>query len=131
VTSGDYVIPFWSDSRTNDGKIAIYANFIDLNDMTSVSEKSTLLNPDFSITGPYPNPTAEHANLSFSLKSSSEIEILVLDITGKLVFEKSKEFYPVGEHVIELSLKNMDAGEYIIHINSDLGMMHRKIQVTK
>lgn len=67
--------------------------------------------------GVYPNPTDDQLTVRFSLGVASDMEIVVRDITGKVVqtqFVKAS----VGTNLVLLDLSEFATGAYLVEINS-------------
>lgn len=76
------------------------------NDLTTISDKLNL----------YPNPSSGDINLTFVSDYSENANIVVCDITGKLVFKTDLEI-DKGQNLIKLS--GFNAGIYIINISGN------------
>ena len=131
ITVADYAIPFWGDGRTNNGDIAVYAAFYNLNTLSTDPEKLSTLNTKFSVQGPFPNPVQDVATLNLILKEDTPTKILLFDVAGKLVDEILNKSLEIGEHSIQIKNKNLSNGEYIVTIYTDFGILSKKITITK
>ncbi len=131
VVVGDYIIPFWADGRTNDGNLAIYANFINLNNPLSTNDKLSLVNPDISIEGPYPNPVKDKLNFEMNLNKALEVRIQILDLSGRLISDTPSTKFNKGLHFKDIDVSNYTAGEYLLNIITGQGNIQRKFIVLR
>lgn len=79
----------------------------------------------------YPNPTGENENtyLQFSGNADDEVQISIVDVTGKLVSQKGIVLSSAGNTTIELK-HNFSSGMYFINATSRLGAsFHQKLMV--
>ena len=129
VTTGDYAIPFWSDGRTNNGQIAVYSAFLNIQELNVNEIKS--LNTKFSFIGPKPNPIQEQAIFDLLLNEKSDVEILLFDVVGRQLRTITKQDFTAGSHTIEFKTTNLANGEYFVTINTDFGSQTKKIIIAK
>ena len=66
----------------------------------------------FSIAQNTPNPCNETTILPYELNQPSKVEIVVSDLTGKIIFQEIIENVSVGENIFELNTENFPAGTY-------------------
>ncbi len=66
----------------------------------------------------YPSPTSDNAYLSLMMNISSEVEMNILDLTGKKVFSQ-KQMLHSGQHTITIPSSNLSGGMYIVEIMSN------------
>lgn len=129
ITTGNYAIPFWSDGRTNDGEIAVYAAFLNIQELDI--EKIKNLNTKFSFIGPQPNPVHEQAVFELLLKEKSDVEVLLFDVVGRQIKTIVDQDFTTGAHTIEFKTTDLANGEYFVTINTDFGSQTKKIIVVK
>lgn len=76
----------------------------------------------------YPNPTNGDLQLNYTLKTNSEISIIVADVTGKNVYTTKQESV-VGKNQTVLELSHLEAGVYFVEMND--GLNSKKIKFIK
>jgi hypothetical protein len=64
----------------------------------------------------YPNPATQSINISYKLEKSSDINILVYDMTGKVVFTKSLGRKQVGNHTESIDLSSVSSGTFLVRL---------------
>lgn len=67
----------------------------------------------------YPNPFAESATIEFTLAQSEDVDILIIDPIGRIVYKKSAELLPPGKHGMKID-KDMlpEKGIYYLTIRT-------------
>lgn len=60
----------------------------------------------------YPNPFNPVTTISLSLEQSTEVELIVVDVTGRVVTELHNGYLQVGVHQFEFSGENLSSGVY-------------------
>ncbi len=70
----------------------------------------------------WPNPSSEDLNLGISLFQTGDVEFVVYDIAGKIVYEQNLGTLNEGTHAFELDKFNLQTGSYIywVKVNNDL-----------
>jgi hypothetical protein len=108
--------------------------YIDFETLTYIGEQATpctvtpngiveQLEGDFSIS---PNPTDGITALNLSLKESQTLTIMVLDVTGRTVSTRTKNF-SAGTSREMFDLSNLDAGIYHVAVEGDNGRTALKV----
>lgn len=78
------------------------------------SVRNSLLDPETSIQWLlYPNPFSTHINIDFSAPVSGAMKLLLFDVTGQLIVEKTLE----AKQQQRIPMEHLAQGEYIIQIN--------------
>ncbi|MBL0339698.1 MAG: T9SS type A sorting domain-containing protein [Bacteroidetes bacterium] len=67
----------------------------------------------------YPNPVSTTATLVFNLTDIKNIEITIIDVTGRVVSNTPMERYLTGTNSIFLSLSDLNSGIYFCSIGTD------------
>jgi hypothetical protein len=82
---------------------------------------SDLANPAINIAiDVYPNPTADIVYLDFYANAPTDVQIVVLDINGKLLHTKT-EVQMQGQQKIAISMQEYAKGNYILKTNLKQG----------
>lgn len=74
----------------------------------------------------YPNPFSEDVNVSFELRKSSRITILIYDMEGRRVYSEDEGNLPVGKYSILLK-KKLASGTYNLQLVTDSTAVNRQI----
>ncbi|MCS7073046.1 MAG: T9SS type A sorting domain-containing protein, partial [Bacteroidia bacterium] len=91
----------------------------------------TTIDPEqqvFSLFGNFPNPCVDLTSIQFYLFKSGQLAIQLLDMQGKIVFEKQTNVLSPGLHQIEFSLGHLPSGLYFLKANSGGAVRSLKIQ---
>ncbi len=66
----------------------------------------------------FPNPIQDQANLSFELEKEDEVQIAVIDATGKQVQLLCNQRFEVGEHRLVFDVNKLERGVYFIQLST-------------
>ncbi|MGB0431689.1 MAG: T9SS type A sorting domain-containing protein [Bacteroidia bacterium] len=66
----------------------------------------------------FPNPAADNVTLSFALENNDNINIQVVDLTGKVVVELGSADYTNGINQVNINTTSLKAGVYFINMTS-------------
>lgn len=97
-----------------------------------VSPSASLENQNQKKTGSinvYPNPVENNFKLTYGLSSSSDVEIEVRDVTGKVVHTLNETTVKKGRHVVDLDASSFNSGVYVAVVKSDNTIAQRKFIV--
>jgi hypothetical protein len=80
----------------------------------------------------YPNPVNNYVNITFDLKSNSNVKIELIDILGKsiLILEDEKNM-TAKKYVNKYNFHHISEGAYFIKINIQDNIIYRKILITR
>ena len=77
----------------------------------------------------YPNPATTKLNLSMHLKESSEINVVMVDLQGRIVKNVFSGKQPGGLRNLEMDLSGLQKGLYFVSLNADGQSMVKKVIV--
>jgi len=110
--AGKGIIMTWAfetariDSRENTEELfGDVLTYFEENTGTGIQEWNT---EDASIAAIYPNPTHDISTLSYQLLNTANVQVSIMDITGRTVFTQNLGQQEVGNHQIELNQNNMN-----------------------
>jgi len=86
---------------------------------------------EVSLSNAYPNPFNPVTTISFSLPSSMDVELNVLDIQGRLVERVVSGMYSIGNHDIVFNGSNLSSGVYFVQLITDEKIDYQKIMLLK
>ncbi|HYV93999.1 MAG TPA: T9SS type A sorting domain-containing protein [Chitinophagales bacterium] len=84
----------------------------------------------FSLGKIFPNPTMSDVTIPFYLPASGSISIAVLDLEGRICFEKSLEGKQ-GFNIEMLDVSLLNEGAYFVQLKNDGNNLYSRIQVLK
>lgn len=116
LSTGAYTIPVWTDGRTNDGKLNIYAAFLSPT-FTGVGRIQSI-NENISMSDIYPNPVSDVAKVDVNLKKSSAVSIYVVDEKGVTVKNVANTIVD-GKQTINFNVNGLNAGNYYLVLDSE------------
>ena len=107
-----------------DNEVALFAV---LSDATGVNEYFN----GMKLTT-YPNPSVEKAVIEYTLeKNSSNVSLVVYDITGKKMLDNSYNNQNAGTYKVEVATDKFAAGSYFYQLNANGRNFTKKFVVTK
>ena len=77
----------------------------------------------------YPNPIVNDATIKFDLDNASDVSYQIYDLSGRLVSNVSLGKYPQGTHNVNFNVSNLNAGTYIIRVQTGTTYETSKILV--
>lgn len=75
----------------------------------------------------YPNPAKGISEIGFELKNSSNVNIELLDITGRQIQRIKNGFYTSGKHNVYFDTQSLSAGMYLLHIKAGDYLVNKKL----
>lgn len=131
VCTGSYAIPFWSDGRTDDGDMDVYAalvpiahNLAGVNDVTSVNE-------NFSLGFVYPSPATDNAEAKIYFSKPMSAELFVATVDGKKLKTIFSGTQQAGNKTEPFSTAAIATGNYFLVLKTEEGTSMRKFSVMK
>jgi hypothetical protein len=103
----------------------IYFDQFSIAEPTGISERLKQ-EMNFSV---FPNPAKDLVSISFENKQVGEVEMELFDLQGKLVQPVSKERYEAGLNQINMDLKGLQSGVYLLKVQTDNGSFVHKLWV--
>ncbi len=79
------------------------------------------VNDNLSVNSVYPNPANAIANIHFFLENPSNLEVNVIDVTGKLIQTVYNGSIAKGHHDMQLNTRNIPSGVYMVSMKADNG----------
>ncbi len=79
----------------------------------------------------YPNPTSDPSTLTFSLGQSGNVHVKVINYAGETVSEISNTNMAAGMQSVNISTRNIPAGDYIVVITTAGGSNTERLSVVK
>lgn len=94
--------------------------------VSNVSEnvKNTSLNV-------YPNPVVNQAKISFEINAPEQMEVVLLDMTGKQVLEIANRNFSAGIHTLSFANQNLQNGVYFVNIKSGNQNITKRVVLAK
>jgi PKD repeat protein len=79
----------------------------------------------------YPNPAAGNVSVDFTLTRSADVEINVIDITGRVVKHVANENFNNGQNTVNFDMADVNNGFYFINIKSSTGSKTVRLMISK
>lgn len=77
----------------------------------------------------FPNPTEENSTVVFNLLNSENVNIIVRDITGRVVATQNYGILPSGQNRMNLNVANLSAGAYSVSLQAGTSVVTSQIVV--
>lgn len=82
-----------------------------------------------SLSQNYPNPASEKTTIRYSLKEAGNVNLVVYDVTGKIILTLVSENKNIGEHEVTLNSSNLKSGIYYYQLKADDVVQTRRMMV--
>ncbi len=125
----DYIIPVWTDGRTNNGDLNIYAAFI--NRKTMGLEQITGVNAILGVSAIYPNPSAGDVTVDFTLTGPTDVLITLFDLSGQKVTARNLGKLNAGFHSATFTPGDLPAGMYYLSVTAGTDHFSKKLVIIK
>lgn len=107
VNNGNIVFT-WSDMRN--GNYDVFAKVFKLSSITDVSDETSVLISDYSLSQNYPNPFNPNTTINYQIPTTSFVSLKVYDVLGKEVTVLVNEEKLVGNYKIDFNGSNLASG---------------------
>ena len=99
--------------------------------LETLTTTSDIIPGEVSLSNAYPNPFNPVTNISFTLPSSMQVEVNILDIQGRLVERLTRGMYDYGTHDMVIEAGNLSSGVYFVQLVTDKKVDYQKIMLLK
>lgn len=72
----------------------------------------------FELGQNYPNPVQNDTKIHFQISESSDVNLTLYDLTGKVVSVLVSQFYQAGEHEVIVGRNDLKSGVYFYKLNA-------------
>jgi hypothetical protein len=76
-----------------------------------------------------PNPAVWHTTICFNLHEASQVNIDLIDLTGRMILPVYHAYTQPGEHKISCATGNLNDGVYFLHLQAGTKRLSKKIIV--
>jgi hypothetical protein len=95
-------------------------NWMDFDLITSIDTLSNIIKS----VSVFPNPSADIINLTATLSTTQDVEIMILDMSGKILMQN--EIKNVSQMDEVISIKDLQSGAYILKMEMSNGDVYNK-----
>ena len=108
----------------------VYIDDINISSSTVGLNELENTNPNFLI---FPNPSNDKATISYQLNSDAKVSIQVIDVLGKIIYQKPSVTQSAGDYsdVISKNELNMSNGIYFVKLLINNKIYVQKLMITK
>ncbi len=75
----------------------------------------------------FPNPTSGNTEIAFTLANSQNVEITVVDVSGKTIVSSTLGNKLAGDHTFEINSVSFNSGMYFVNILTNDGVVTKKL----
>ncbi|HMM12850.1 MAG TPA: T9SS type A sorting domain-containing protein, partial [Bacteroidales bacterium] len=83
-----------------------------------------------TFAGIYPNPATDNITLRYYLSESSNVDIQIIDMSGKVAHQIALGTMPAGEHLHNASISQLPKGVYLVRMQTP-GMIQTERLIVK
>jgi len=81
-------------------------------------EEGSTTNPGTIQLSVQPNPFSTYLEITYDLPATSEVDLAIYDITGRLITAETSAFTSAGSHSVSWNTENLPVGSYQVVLNS-------------
>jgi hypothetical protein len=104
---------------------------LNLNEHTNINDGVEAAGTLSSLGQNFPNPFSRATTISYELATNTDVNLIIRDITGRVVLEQSEGAKPAGKHTINLDARNLESGIYFYTLNAGNFQETRRMTVGK
>jgi len=93
---------------------------------SAIGEEKTV---DQGITGIFPNPVSDMANLHFTLSSGSVCSLNIFDLKGQKIKNLIQGYVNPGTYNVEILTQEIPSGTYLVVLETEMGKSTSKIVI--
>ena len=86
---------------------------------------------DNQAIGIFPNPANDFAVVGIKLTQSSKVDVLIYDITGRVVYSNLGSVIEQGQQELKINTTNFTSGTYNVVVTTEAGVLKDKLIITK
>jgi hypothetical protein len=79
----------------------------------------------------FPNPVKDQARLSLELSRTSDVNVEIYDVTGRMIQSIYQRNLPEGKNILTLNTQNILNGIYLVKVMADKFLSRSKMIVNK
>ncbi len=92
-----------------------------------VTDVKTIKQDEMVMISVYPNPTVNEVDIQYYLYKSGEVNIMLTDMNGKLIYDKKIQHQEQGLFNAEIDLGNIAQGTYLLNIAAGNKLASKKL----
>jgi hypothetical protein len=110
---------------------ANYVVLISMKPIVSVTKEGNKVPGSFSLHQNYPNPFNPSTTIEFDIAKSSDVKIIIYDITGKEITELTNEHFQAGSYSVQWNASGFPSGIYFYRLITDDYIVSRRMVLVK
>jgi hypothetical protein len=97
----------------------------------TITSTDSFIGSRFALKDCYPNPAREKTTVHFMLNSAYQVNVNLINSSGKQVKSMVDGYYEPGEHHIEVDLSGIPAGLYVYQFKTGFFKDSKQLVITK
>jgi len=86
---------------------------------------------EVTLKGATPSPATDRTTISIALEQPADVEVSLVDMTGRIVRTARRDRLTAGEHTIDMSLQGIAAGDYLYIVSTGRTRLAGKLSVVR
>src|SRR6185437_11303734 len=101
----------WHDYLSISGLSKLNLSIVPIITQYNATSVNGITKNNLTFFGNYPNPAINNTNIKYSLKNGADVNVLVMDMVGRVVNTIKQPSQSAGEHIVTVQTANMPAGD--------------------
>ncbi len=123
----DFILPQSGDLNFPEDPVFVYS----LGVIETSVEENDAQPTRFTLSQNYPNPFNPSTQINYSLVNSGQVSLRIYDITGRLITTLVDGTQTSGIHAIQFDASNLSSGVYFYRLESESGVLTKKMTLIK
>jgi hypothetical protein len=121
LMTDDYLLPFWSDGRRNNGNLDVYGAFIPISAATG-AERLVTVAEELSLAPVLPNPAGGTVTVRYTLNAPVAMRLTLSDALGRTVRVVREGAAAAGAGRASVSVRGLARGRYFVTLTTARGI---------
>jgi hypothetical protein len=104
---------------------------LNLNDHSNINDGVNMNRSPASVGQNYPNPFNRTTDISYELVNDCDVNITIMDLTGRVVMDVQQGFQATGQHSARIDASGLDAGIYLYTLKAGSFTETKRMTVSK
>jgi hypothetical protein len=118
-------------AEDGNGFKAVLVQYINVDELLAIESPDVGQPSQFALNQNYPNPFNPQTNIEFVLPKATHVKLSIYNILGQEVAVLVNEKRAGGAHHVTFDASGLSSGVYYYRIDSDAGVMTKKMMVIK
>ena len=110
---------------------ASYIGALPVSGISAVAEQNSGIPSGFTLNQNYPNPFNPSTNISYTLKESGDVSLLIFNSLGQLVMSVDQGFRQAGKYNFNIRMDRFSSGTYFYTLREGSNLLTKKMLLLK